>query len=81
MSKLTKFLLAFALLAVWGPYLLYVWWVPGSVPEWAYAPGMRRALMLSRDFEPTFFTLLFGIMFTALIPIGVYRAATGKLAD
>ncbi|WP_296720201.1 hypothetical protein [Erythrobacter sp.] len=69
------------LFSVWGPYLLYVWMVPGAVPQWAFAPGMRRAFMLSREYEPTIFTLLFGIGFTALVFVGVYRLATGRIVN
>ncbi len=80
MSSMTKALLGMIVLGIWGPYLLYVWTMPDAVPSWAHAPGMRKALMLGRDFEPTFFTLMFGIGFTGLLPYGIYRIATGKLS-
>ncbi|WP_146107683.1 hypothetical protein [Porphyrobacter sp. HT-58-2] len=81
MTANIKAVLGIILFAVWGPYLLYVWMMPGAVPGWVTAPGMRRALMLSREFEPTVFTLGFGLTFTALVFVGIYRLATGQIPD
>jgi hypothetical protein len=80
-SKKIKAALGIALFAVWGPYLFYVWMVPQAVPGWVAFPGARRALMLSRDLEPTFFTLMFAVMFTAIAAIGLYRLATDQLPE
>lgn len=80
MSSAAKAILGMIVLAVWGPFLLCVWIEPTAVPELFQSPGARRALMLSRDYEPTPFTLVFGIGFTALLPIGVFRLVTGKIA-
>ncbi|MEO1729883.1 MAG: hypothetical protein AAFR64_04015 [Pseudomonadota bacterium] len=81
MSNTAKALIGMVFLGVWGPYLLYVWLVPGAVPEWVYSYGLRRVFMLSRDYEPTFFTLMFGIMFTSIVFVGAFRIATGKIAE
>ena len=81
MSNVAKAVLGIILFSAWGPYLLYVWMVPSAVPGWVTELGMRRALMLSRDFEPTIFTLGFGIMFTGLVFAGIFRLATGRIAD
>lgn len=79
MPKFIKVLLSLAVLWVWGPYLLYVWVVPASVPGWVHGPGMRKALMLDRNFEPTIFTLLFGITFTGIAIVGLWKLTQGKL--
>jgi hypothetical protein len=73
-----KFILAVAIFAIWGPYLLYVWMYPSEVPVWVHFPGLRRALMLNRFYEPTFFTLLFGIGFTFMPIYGVSKALRGE---
>ncbi|MEM9312027.1 MAG: hypothetical protein AAGA34_11340 [Pseudomonadota bacterium] len=78
MPKIAQAILGIVLFGVWGPYLLYVWAVPGAVPEWAMAPGFRRALMLSRDFEPTLITLMFGVIFTGIFLYGALATATGN---
>lgn len=81
MSNRLKAVLGMILFSVWGPYLLYVWMMPSAVPGWVTEPGMRRALLLSRDFEPTIFTLGFGIMFIGIVFLGVFRLATGRIVD
>ncbi|NIJ19460.1 hypothetical protein FHS95_001129 [Sphingomonas naasensis] len=73
-----KFCASIALMVLWGPYLLYVWAVPAAVPEWAYGPGLRRVFMLSSNFEPTVFTLLFGLGFTGIALLGVGAVLSGK---
>ena len=80
MSNRVKAALGVILFSLWGPYLLYVWMVPSAVPGWVSIPGARRALMLSRDLEPTFFTLMFAVMFTAIAIGGAFRLATGRIA-
>ncbi|MEM1195215.1 MAG: hypothetical protein AAGH57_03845 [Pseudomonadota bacterium] len=78
MPSIVKAVLGLVLFAIWGPYLLYVWAVPDAVPEWVMRPGMRKVMMLSRDFEPTFFTLMFGVTFTGLAVYGAIATATGN---
>ena len=69
------------LFGLWGPYLLYIWMVPSEVPEWAMSRGGRKALFLSRDFEPGFFTLMFAVMFISFALLGMYKLATDQLPD
>ena len=77
MSPATKFFAAAAVFTVWGPYLLYVW-ASETVPAWAVNSVFRKVLMLSRDYEPTVFTLIFGIMFTGFVIYGIISFATGN---
>ena len=77
MGQGLKFFAGLVVLAIYGPYLLYVW-AADATPAWAYHSSLRRVLMLSRDYEPTFFTLMFGVMFTGLVVYGVLAFATGK---
>jgi hypothetical protein len=77
MTKL-KFLLSLALLLVWGPYLLYIWIFQAPVPAWSLQPGFRRALMLGGDYEPTIFTLLFGLAFSGFALFGLVGLLTGR---
>ena len=73
-----KLVLALAIFLVWGPYLLYVWWLPAAVPSWTRLPGFRRVLMLDIHYEPTIFTLLFGLGFSGLALYGLFAMLTGK---
>ncbi|WP_162291036.1 hypothetical protein [Erythrobacter colymbi] len=41
----------------------------------------RKALFLSRDFEPSVFTLFFAVAFTAIAVGGFYKLATDQLPD
>ncbi len=58
--------LACALLLGWGAWLVRVYLEPGATPGWALRTGTRRAFLLTRQFEPTVFTLLFGVAFLGL---------------
>ena len=78
MSKYLKFFSGMAIFGIWGPYLVLVWLGKVAVPHWAMGPGTRRALMLSRDYDTTFFTLLFGLMFTGILLFGLVSALRGK---
>ncbi|MEL7189391.1 MAG: hypothetical protein AAGK17_07550, partial [Pseudomonadota bacterium] len=75
MSQKLKVILGIPILGGWGLYLLYAWAVPSAVPEWAMSRATRKAFMLSREFEPTFFTLMFGVMFTGITLFGIFRLA------
>lgn len=77
MSPAVKFFAALVVFAIWGPYLLYVW-ITENVPSWAIGSVLRKTLMLSREFEPTIFTLIFGVMFTGFVAYGLFGYATGN---
>lgn len=79
MPQKVKAALGICVLAIWGPYLLYIWMLPAEVPGWAMSRATRKALMLSRDFEPTVFTLMFAVMFTGIALLGAYKLVTGRL--
>lgn len=76
--QVVKAILGITLFGVWGPYLLYLWNDPSQVPHWATEFGGRKALMLDRYFEPTFFTLMFGVMFTGIALFGLIAVLAGK---
>ena len=79
MSKVAKAITGMAVFGLWGPWLLYVWLVPDQAPGWAQTPIFRKVFMLDRHtFEPTFFTLLFGLTFTGIVVFGVIRGLQGK---
>lgn len=78
MAQVVKFILGMAVFGVWGPYLIYAWMVPSEVPQWVQTGMLRKAFMLDRYFEPTFFTLMFGIMFTGIALFGLVAVLSGK---
>lgn len=81
MPKEIKAAFGILVFSLWGPYLLYIWMVPSEVPEWAMTRATRKALFLSRDFEPSVFTLFFAVAFTAIAVAGFYKLATDQLPD
>lgn len=81
MPKEIKAAFGILVFSLWGPYLLYIWMVPSEVPEWAMTRATRKALFLSRDFEPSVFTLFFAVTFTAIAVAGFYKLATDQLPD
>ena len=74
---LIKIFAATCLMLAWGSSLLHSWFV-GSAPSWAQTVGLRKVFMLDRTFEPTFFTLLFGLFFTTIALLGLFSLITGK---
>ncbi len=81
MPKEIKAAFGILVFSLWGPYLFYIWMVPSEVPEWAMTRATRKALFLSRDFEPSVFTLFFAVAFTAIAVGGFYKLATDQLPD
>jgi hypothetical protein len=81
MPKEIKAALGILIFSLWGPYLLYIWILPSEVPEWAMTRATRKALFLSREFEPSVFTLFFALTFTTIALVGFYKLATDQLPD
>lgn len=63
-------LVSLVLLLVWGLSLIHVYVVPAATPRWALMTGFRRAFLLTQDYQPTIFTLLFGLFFVGVALFG-----------
>lgn len=81
MPKEIKAAVGILVFSIWGPYLFYIWMLPSEVPEWAKTRATRKALFLSRDFDPSAFTLFFAVTFTAIALLGFYKLATDQLPE
>jgi hypothetical protein len=78
MKKVIQFAILAAMFVIWGAYLIYVWTYPSQVPVWVYETGFRKAFMLNRSFEPTIFTLFFGLGFTGMVLYKLFALMTGR---
>lgn len=78
MQRLRTFL-SLVLLLAWGSSLIHAYVVPAATPQWAQALGFRRVFLLNGHYEPTIFTLLFGLCFVSLAAVGMIALSTGRL--
>jgi hypothetical protein len=68
-------------LGIWSWALLNVYFNPEKTPEFlAYVP-VRKAFLLGRDLQPTFFTLFMGLLFGAVTLLGLLGLLTGKRSN
>lgn len=66
---------------LWGAYLLYIWVLPDQVPEGFMTHSTRKALFLTREFEPGVLTLTFAVMYIWFALFIMVKIAKGQLRD
>jgi hypothetical protein len=69
------------LFGLWGAYLLYIWVLPDQVPAGFMTLTTRKALFLTREFQPGALTLTFAVLYIWFALFILVKLAKGQLRD